>query len=67
MNHHQRQFLQYLRGGGWVKLTALPHGPRVKLKLLELGWIERRGSGSDISLRITDLGLEALRAPIPTK
>ena len=30
MNHHHRQFMQYLRAGGWVKVTALPPAPRVK-------------------------------------
>ena len=28
-----------------------------------LGWIERSGSGSDVSFRITDAGLEALKKP----
>ena len=32
----------------------------VKIKLLALGWIERRGTASDISYRMTDLGLRAL-------
>jgi hypothetical protein len=64
MNHHQRQFLQYLRGGGWVKVADVPDGPRVKPKLIELGWIIQRGVGPDAAFRITDLGLEELKAPI---
>jgi hypothetical protein len=44
MNHYQRQFMQYLRGGDWVKVATLPHSPSVKVKLVGLGWIERRGS-----------------------
>jgi hypothetical protein len=50
-----------------VKVTALPPAPRVKIKLLALGWIERRGTGSDISYRMTDLGLSALRTPVSLK
>jgi hypothetical protein len=67
MNQHHRQFMQYLRAGGWVKVTALPPAPRVKVKLLALGWIERRGTGSDISYRITDLVLSALTTPVSLK
>jgi hypothetical protein len=29
MNHPQRQFLNYLRHGDWVKVSALPEAPRV--------------------------------------
>ena len=67
MNHRQRQFLQPLRHGGWVKVSALPDSPKVIVKLIGLGWIERRGSGSDVSFRITELGLEALKKPIPLR
>jgi hypothetical protein len=67
MNHTQRQFLQYLRHGGWVKMNSLPDAPKKISKLMGLGWIERSGSGSDVSFRITDAGLEALKKPIPLR
>jgi hypothetical protein len=55
--------LQYLRHGGWVKMNTLPDAPKKISKLMGLGWIERSGSGSDVSFRITDAGLEALKKP----
>jgi hypothetical protein len=67
MNHPQRQFLNYLRQGDWVKLSALPEAPRVIVKLMGLGWIERIGSGSTVSFRITEVGLDALKKPVPVR
>jgi len=59
--------LQYLRHGGWVKVSDLPDAPRKIVKLMGLGWIERNGSGSEVSFRITDAGLEELKKPIPLR
>jgi hypothetical protein len=45
-NHLERQFMQRLRGAGWVKASALPPSPRLVQTLLQKGWIEeqnRRG------------------------
>ena len=67
MNHPQRQFLQHLRHGGWVKKSALPDSPKKIVKLIGLGWIERSGSRSEVSFRITEAGLEALKKPIPLR
>ena len=39
-NHRERQLMQYLRGGGWVKASTLPPGPRLIEGLLLKGWIE---------------------------
>jgi hypothetical protein len=39
-NHHERQFMQRLRGAGWVKASALPSSPGLVQKLLQKGWIE---------------------------
>ena len=66
MDQRQRQFMQYLRGGNWVKEKTLPDST-FRSKLVALGWIERRGSGSDVEYRITETGLAALRAPIPVR
>ena len=65
MNHRHRQFLQYLRHGGWVKVSALPDAPKVIVTLMGLGWVERRESGPEVFYRITDTGLEALKKPVP--
>ena len=65
--HRERQFTEYLRGTGWVKGTALPASKLVP-RLLEKGWIEQQVQGpkNEIFYRMTDVGLEALRAPVPT-
>lgn len=67
MNHPQRQFLNYLRHADWVKVSALPEAPRVIVKLMGLGWIERTGSGAAVSFRITEAGLDALKKPVPVR
>jgi hypothetical protein len=63
-NHRERQFLQYLRGAGWVKLTALPDTPGVVRTLLSKGWIEQREDETGISYRMTEAGFEAKVTPI---
>jgi hypothetical protein len=67
MNHPQRQFLQYLRHGGWVKVSDLPDAPRKIVKLLNLGWIKRSDSGSEVFFRITHAGLKELKKPVPLR
>jgi hypothetical protein len=62
-NHRERQFMQHLRGAGWVKLTALPDSPRLAQKLLEKGWIERRTDTSGVWYRLTEAGFSAKTAP----
>jgi hypothetical protein len=44
-NHHERQFMQRLRGAGWVKASALPSSPGVATKRLDRNKIgsENRG------------------------
>ena len=65
MNYYQRHFMQHLRGGNWVSVSALPDSPSTKVRVVEFGWVERRGRGPEVCYRITESGLEALRAPIP--
>ena len=64
--HPERQFMEYLRGKEWVKGTALPPS-RLTASLQKKGWIEqqRQGPKNQIFYRITDGGLEALKAPVP--
>ena len=64
--HPERQFMEYLRGKEWVKGTALPPS-RLTASLQKKGWIEQHlhGPKNEIFYRITDGGLEALKAPVP--
>jgi hypothetical protein len=64
--HPERQFMEYLRGSGWVKGTTLPPS-RLTASLQQRGWIEQQvmGPKNEIFYRMTDVGLKALRAPVP--
>jgi hypothetical protein len=64
--HPERQFMEYLRGKGWVKGTTLP-ASRLTVSLQQRGWIEQQVQGpkNEIFYRMTDVGLKALRAPVP--
>jgi len=64
-NHHERQFMQQLRGRGWVKGFVLPPASGLVVKLLHKGWIEGRGAGRELEYRLTDEGMAAKTAPIP--
>ncbi len=66
-NHHERQFMEYLRGTGWVKGKSLPPTDRLMCLLLNKGWIERRQEDNEIFYRMTDVGLIALKAPVPVQ
>ena len=64
-NHRERQFLQFLRGGGWVKAGVAPAGARLIENLLAKGWIEKRGTtANEVSYRLTDKGLAAKKMPV---
>lgn len=63
-NHRERQFMEYLRAGGWVKAFSLPSSPRVIAGLLHKGWIEQQGSGRERCYRLTEKGLEAKKTPV---
>ena len=62
--HPQRQFMQYLRTGAWVRAIDLPDRPKVVARLVKNGWIERNGEGKNTSFRITMSGLAAKTAPV---
>jgi hypothetical protein len=36
-NHRERQFLQFLRGGGWLKASVAPAGAKLIENLLAKG------------------------------
>jgi hypothetical protein len=65
--HLERQFMQRLRGAGWVKANAPPPSPRLVQTLLQKGWIETTESGlkNVVLYRLTDEGLEAKKLPTP--
>jgi predicted MarR family transcription regulator len=64
-NHREREFMQRLRGHGWVKAAQLPAAKTTLKRLLEKRWVERQGIGRDTTYRITDEGITAKTAPIP--
>jgi len=65
-NHFERQFMQRLRGAGWVKASTLPPSPRLVQNLLQKGWIEpKSGPKNEVLYRLTEEGLEAKKLPIP--
>ena len=63
-NHHERQFMEYLRGVGWVNERMLPP-TKLVTALLNKGWIERRHQDNQAFLRMTEIDLAALKAPVP--
>jgi hypothetical protein len=66
-NHRERQFMQYLRAGGWIDADTLPSSPKTIKNLINKGWIERGqgGSANERFYRITEIGLAAKRAAVP--
>ena len=65
--HPERQFMQYLRGAGWIKARLLPASTLVE-SLLRKGWIEQQQQGpkNETYFRLTEKGLEAKKSPVPT-
>jgi hypothetical protein len=63
--HRERQLMQHLRHGGWVKATMLPSSPKVIANLVDKGWIERGSTDAEVAYRITEKGLAAKKAPVP--
>jgi predicted MarR family transcription regulator len=66
-NHREREFMQRLRGRGWVKAAQLPDATTTLKRLLEKRWVERRDNGRDATYKITEGGISAKTAPIPLK
>jgi hypothetical protein len=65
--HPERQFMQYLRGAGWIKARILPRSVRTVKSLLQKGWIEKQHQGpkNEVFFRLTERGLEAKKSPVP--
>jgi len=66
-NHPERQFMQYLRGSGWINARRLPASTLADL-LLRKGWIEqqRQGPKNEVHFRLTEKGLEAKKSRVPS-
>ena len=63
-NSRERQFMQQLRGAGWVKATGLPDSPRILANLIKKGWVECQQTEAGQAYRLTELGLQAKKALI---
>ena len=64
--HLERQFIQRLRGAGWVKASALPPSPRLVQTLLQKGWIETTKSGpTEVVLRCCKMHIEIRSHALP--
>lgn len=63
-NHRERQFLQYLRSGGWVKASLLPPNQRLIDNLLGKAWLEKQSDADGTEYRMTEAGLEAKKRPV---
>ena len=66
-NSRERQVMQHLRGAGWVNATGLPDSPRTIAKLVKKGWVECQRTESGQAYRLTDLGLQAKKVPLPIR
>jgi hypothetical protein len=65
-SHHERQFMQRLRGGGWVEASVAPAGAKLIENLVAKGCDRRRGlTATKISYRLTNAGLAAKKAAVP--
>jgi hypothetical protein len=62
----QRQVMQYLRSCDWKIVAKLPVAATAGTlrRLIDYGWIERRGGGQRSEIKLTPAGLAALQAPI---
>jgi len=66
-NSRERQIMQHLRGAGWVKAARLPDSPTIIANLIEKGWVECQQTVSGQAYRLTELGLQAKKAPLPVR
>jgi hypothetical protein len=64
-NSREREVMQHLRNAGWVKATGLPDAPKIVANLIAKGWVESQQTESGPAYRLTEPGLQAMKAPIP--
>ncbi len=65
-NMSQRAVMQYLSLTDWKLASRLPVAAGIGMlnRIHELEWIELRGLEPRIEIRLTQLGREAMRAPV---
>ena len=63
-NSRERQIMQHLRGVGRVKAFELPDSPKILANLIGKGWVECQRTENGPAYRLTDLGLQAKKAPV---
>jgi hypothetical protein len=67
-NIRQRYILQTLMQAEWTPYQRLaPAGEGMLANMVSIGWIERRAADGRASYRITELGRQAFRLPMPLK
>jgi hypothetical protein len=66
-NMRQRDILQKLMQAEWTSRQRLaPAGEGILGSMIDRGWIERRAADAGVvSYRITDLGKQVFRIPMP--
>jgi hypothetical protein len=65
LNSRERQIMQRLRDAGWVKATGMPDSPKMIANLIGKGWVEVQQTEKGPAYRLTELGLQAMKAPLP--
>ena len=66
LNMTQRAVMQHLSLTDWkfANRLPLPAGEMMLSRLAHLGWIEMRGENHRTEVRLTEVGLKAMRSPV---
>ena len=64
VKQRERQFMQHLRGGQWMRKGQLPESPKVLDTLLRNGLVERNEVQGETLYRITSAGFAAKTRPM---
>jgi hypothetical protein len=66
LDMRKRTVLQYLSLTDWKMVAHLPipAGEMTLSRLVHQGWIEIRGEGLHMEVRLTEAGLKAMRSPV---
>ena len=66
-NSRERQTMQHLRNAGWVKAMSMPDSPKMIPKLIGKGWVEIQQTKGGTAYRLTEPGLQEMKAPLPVR
>lgn len=66
INMAHRQVMDHLRSGEWKFAAKLPvlASEYALDRMVASGWLERRGTREKAEIRLTPVGLDALKAPV---